>query len=1008
MHSELDFKSQQVATGNFSSEAFRDVAWRVDAFKSFIDSHPEAIKFARSIELRAMESLSSPGVPADAFAIKNILTPEEKTRLLKHAQELIDFIEGSRGDRPSLRSLLQVPQITRNPRPGGPLLGGLVIALGLPLLLLGTPATAQTTDGFSTSQPQRSSTSSEPSFTDKQAISGAIGPVGETLRNMKSRQLEDVTHTKVGGRLSFVPNNRREWIENLLSLGIGTTLVFVTAFLFGVTPSMLLRNRSLGLSFIATADLIVFVALHWLDVKLRDASYKNIGYASRIVGASIPFVIPLYVLSLLTYTFGSPALTLMFTRCAYAGFALFFFAFLDNHRIVNAVVDNYGGVRMSVWKIFRTTLRWMSIHAQVQGLVGLFYLRGLLMDRGGLQDPQASRYNVFGKRLRALALPPDLTKASVERRQALKNAGPRIKAFLDKHFSADGHVADVDIAIVPIGSTLHGFAIDDSDVEYHLVVLGGIPPRIRFLSISEEVDEEMRQILEELGFVLDGRNFAMDNLYNFSGFVSGKSHDSAYYKKDILLGEWTHVIFYPVVYTSSEQKLEAVRKNVASFVYANETSDGTVWSDATEAHREISDITHYLVEAKAHCQSWLKALGVDPKSPEQLDQFLEQRNTSVELAPLDELVSMYNAALYHAKAVFFNPEDLSARPGAFNWWRWICWIGRGLSFRVYVSVRAGLTYLSTAHKTWIYKRNLRRKLALILKVPKGEISITSSAEHVAVWRDSPRGLIRVAHIEFKWEGKKLIVENHQCNVNDRGHVLALLLDYVRDLSRISNSASSAETVELAARTVASVLEQIEFSTYVRDQNGPMLTAAQRVTRWIFLDPRIKNPKKIKALAADGAFERTHIVVGPNVTLAKVTPSLPPRSVIITYAQLCEKNLVIFREDLERFQCSTLSILLDIYISKILKQHLDRKLLLLLEKLKTNVQGVLHLKPDTDYAAAETDYVDRQLEADDVSKLSQASKTISHVKAISVHINDLGVESFWGRQRRQLGKILAQA
>ena len=199
---------------------------------------------------------------------------------------------------------------------------------------------------------------------------------------------------------------------------------------------------------------------------------------------------------------------------------------------------------------------------------------------------------------------------------ALENIGKGIEEYLQKKLKNP----DLRIAIVPLGSTLIGFAGEKSDVDLRIHVLEGTGQEDINLLNSEKVNAKLNKILKEYSFE---REIKVGFKIHKSFIVNMTLKEI---QKGVLLDEISEsslftleqisYLFLPVVY-GDKTLVERARLSVLSFLGESFLQDD-VWLFIQQRYLNVLTIDYRLLNSKQHYRERVSAQMINPDSIEEI------------------------------------------------------------------------------------------------------------------------------------------------------------------------------------------------------------------------------------------------------------------------------------------------------------------------------------------------------------------------------------------------------
>lgn len=261
-----------------------------------------------------------------------------------------------------------------------------------------------------------------------------------------------------------------------------------------------------------------------------------------------------------------------------------------------------------------------------------------------MDEPQLKENNDYAKALRSLLSGEkgagQVTPQSAWRRRILKEMGPLIEGEALRVFNNER----VRTAVIPLGSALKGYAVDDSDVEYAIYVLEGVEPSLgAWEDEGREIGAAADLFLRRKGVKPEGLFFITGGLWNFSDVAQGNF--SSWRKKAIQAANvnqsaFLAYLFLPVAY-GDPALVEAARRNVIRFL--SELNHGTqeqIWSQIQKKYLWIVSPDPEQVSYKLALQRWLARQETIP-SPAGVEVFNKKRKAKVGLPNFREMLKIY-------------------------------------------------------------------------------------------------------------------------------------------------------------------------------------------------------------------------------------------------------------------------------------------------------------------------------------------------------------------------------
>lgn len=261
----------------------------------------------------------------------------------------------------------------------------------------------------------------------------------------------------------------------------------------------------------------------------------------------------------------------------------------------------------------------------------------------GIEEPQLGKDNAYARSLKKLLDGPEVTQHSVKRLRVLKRIGPELEAYTRSLLRNPR----VKIAIVPLGSTLLGYAKADSDVDAAIYIVDGADPNLFAIDsfLGRQILLKLNRLLKREGFQGDkmAPDFLPDDIVNMPNLIRLKAPPSRY---SVQVEYALATLFSPVAYGDA-QRIEQLRRDALSFL-RNQTRYR--WQAIRRRHQELVGVVWqdhpdellYELFDKPHLRRWLSQQGVDTASAQAVQTFDRKRYRKVGLPSLHEMLRIYH------------------------------------------------------------------------------------------------------------------------------------------------------------------------------------------------------------------------------------------------------------------------------------------------------------------------------------------------------------------------------
>ncbi len=212
-------------------------------------------------------------------------------------------------------------------------------------------------------------------------------------------------------------------------------------------------------------------------------------------------------------------------------------------------------------------------------------------------EPHFKHEDAYAASLRSLAKSPFVTQESVRRIEALRKVGPMIEKYSRQLLKNE----NIKIAIVPLGSSLKGYADRDSDIDHVILILEGAPPHSVTDAEEAKIIDRDIGLLKKEGFRFKGDDRLWLQAVNLSGFLRTQPPAS----QDDNLEYALAMLFLPIAY-GDPGAIERTRKEAITWIRTNRYN----WDRVRTYHRELVQVQRWKTAKKPHLRQWLAAQGV--------------------------------------------------------------------------------------------------------------------------------------------------------------------------------------------------------------------------------------------------------------------------------------------------------------------------------------------------------------------------------------------------------------
>jgi len=257
-------------------------------------------------------------------------------------------------------------------------------------------------------------------------------------------------------------------------------------------------------------------------------------------------------------------------------------------------------------------------------------------------EPHLMQKNMYAESLKNLLHGPHVTEESKKRREILRKLGPKVEKCIQRYLQDE----EVRIAIIPQGSTLKGYACEDSDIECDIIILLGQPDEMQFIRFPVV---DLENIMTRENF--DNRDdrpknswvqttiMTMLNISRITGWDPNSSSDTPYNLPRVVD---ISRLFLPVAYGDA-RLIEQVRRNVLRYVVLNDSPKFN-WAAVQQEHKRLLNIdSSPSYVSREHIRRWLQGQGVlNVDSEQAIKEFNKRRYVQIGLPDFDSMATIYN------------------------------------------------------------------------------------------------------------------------------------------------------------------------------------------------------------------------------------------------------------------------------------------------------------------------------------------------------------------------------
>ncbi|MBI3615241.1 MAG: hypothetical protein HY211_01865, partial [Candidatus Omnitrophica bacterium] len=285
-----------------------------------------------------------------------------------------------------------------------------------------------------------------------------------------------------------------------------------------------------------------------------------------------------------------------------------------------------------------------------------------------LDEPQLKKDNLYTRSLGSLLNWPGFSSESRRRLLILKKIGRQLETYIQELLNN----SEIRIALVPLGSTLKGYATAQSDIDYTILILDGLDPAVKRVAAGKatRIENEAFRLMKKEGIKKKDDMQHLSHLLgfsflrNYSEIVnSPKSLGESWFllrnddKWDTLYAD-TAVLFLPIAYGNSKL-VEMARRNVIDALNRKLGKRNPVilgnnivfddpsfwWGVIQENYLSYiyidPDYVHRSIGAKPHLGSWLSNQGINVDSKESRSAFVRDRQSRLYLRTFSEMAQIY-------------------------------------------------------------------------------------------------------------------------------------------------------------------------------------------------------------------------------------------------------------------------------------------------------------------------------------------------------------------------------
>ncbi len=187
-----------------------------------------------------------------------------------------------------------------------------------------------------------------------------------------------------------------------------------------------------------------------------------------------------------------------------------------------------------------------------------------------VDDPQFTKKSPYGTAVTRYLQNSERTKESTQRINLIKEKGKAIQEAVNIEVIFQGGKIGGKIAILPAGSTLKGYARENSPLEFTILCLNvaKLSKEVWQRLSSEENIQQLKGLFKKEGFSPENVNIVVQQFPDFQNFANMSSAQLAE----------LYPIFLPVVFSEYRNEIYAVRSEIISFLKGR--ADGErVWKE---------------------------------------------------------------------------------------------------------------------------------------------------------------------------------------------------------------------------------------------------------------------------------------------------------------------------------------------------------------------------------------------------------------------------------------------
>ena len=253
-----------------------------------------------------------------------------------------------------------------------------------------------------------------------------------------------------------------------------------------------------------------------------------------------------------------------------------------------------------------------------------------------IDEPQLTKVNAYADYMRSLVVEYS-TLESQKRLELLHALGPQAKEIVGGVLNRN-----VEIAVIPRGSTLKGYAGEGSDVEYTICILSGGEDLKTTLTAKQERDiyTAINKLIADKGYEPE----SITEIGKHQMHVFNYSSIDQIFKSGTLLhfAEKSSAIFLPAVY-GNRALIDKIRKEILYEIFLD--TDDELWEAIRNFLNEESAtaIDSRLIIEKSHLRGFFLDMHIDPKDPHSQGA-INKFNLKRQIPGLNEMLDAHDLA----------------------------------------------------------------------------------------------------------------------------------------------------------------------------------------------------------------------------------------------------------------------------------------------------------------------------------------------------------------------------